>query len=66
MTNAKIAKQGDESGPPPHMNKKLASLLEMLVRMLGLVNGTITIHARGGQLCRGIEIINRVDVLNLE
>lgn len=49
-----------------HLNKRILSTLEMLIRVLGLVNGTITIHARGGQICRGIEVINRVDVLSLE
>lgn len=45
---------------------KVSNALELLVRMLGVVNGTITIHARGGQVLRGIEIVNKVDVLTVE
>lgn len=45
---------------------KISNALELLVRVLGVVNGTITIHARGGRVCRGIEIVNKVDVLTVE
>ena len=48
------------------LEEQISAALELLVQLAGLVNGTITIHARGGQLCRGIEIVNKVDVRALK
>jgi hypothetical protein len=50
------------AGAGTQTNKKVLCALEMIIRALGLVNGTITITARGGQLCRGVEVVNKVDV----
>ena len=51
---------------PTRMSRKMLSTLEVIVRLLGLVNGTITIHTRGGKLCRAVEIVNRIDVVGFE
>lgn len=55
-----------EIATPTRMSQKMLSTLEVIIRLLGLVNGTITIHTRGGKLCRAVEIVNRIDVLGLE
>ena len=44
------------------MDRKIKTALEMIIRVLGLVNGSITIHARGGRLGRNVEIITHLDV----
>lgn len=53
-------------GPNEASSHRLSSTLELLVRLLGVVNGTITIHARGGKVSRGIEIVSKVDVFTVE
>ena len=64
MTTEKTEKI--ESMAKAQMDKAVARALKTLVRALGLVNGTITIRARGGELCRGVEVVNNLDVLGFE
>lgn len=65
MATKKKEDTGRETNLEVQISKGISVALEMLVRTFGLVNGTITIRARGGQLCRGIEVVNNVDVLRL-
>jgi hypothetical protein len=66
MNANRSSKAAPESNTQLRMEKNISRALEALVRVLGLVNGTITIHARGGQLCRGLEIVNKVDVMSID
>ena len=44
------------------LDKRVSGALESLVRRFEVVNGMITIRVRGGQLCRGVEVINNIDL----
>jgi hypothetical protein len=46
--------------------QKVKEAIGRLIKILGVVNGTITVQARGGEPCRGVEIISRLDVLSFE
>ena len=66
MSLNKISKLATDSATQAQLEKQISNELEKIVRLLGLIDGTITIRARGGELCRHIEIVNLIDVLTLD
>lgn len=65
MTTNEKSRVGSDS-PTAALDHKLSVAVRTLIRMLGLVNGTITVRVRGGQFARAIEIVNFIDVESIE
>ena len=59
---AKIANNSPDSG---RMSKKVSMAVEILIKELGIINGSLKFFVRGGNPSSTIEVQNSVEIANI-
>ena len=64
--NEKFAKSANKDPGSGRMSKKVSMAVDILVKELGIINGSLKFFIRGGNASPRIEVQNSIDIVEIE